>query len=250
MVCWSSPRMVSENATRAMRVKPSNCKTTTSRIVRRTAGSLRGSRVRTEKSTEARADFSDDASCGFTAATDKQNAGDPGLVALANNGGPTRRGCLRPAARSSMPSPQRPARPTAHLGSPPTSAASPDPKARAVISVRSRCRSPRHRDREKGREREQARRHRCGSSRALPASRSRSFPRPSCTRGQEGKPRSRRGDGGVSVRSGTPRYRTQARTPKNARPRQVDAVHARLFRLATGKEDLYGRLPRHRVVLT
>jgi hypothetical protein len=33
--------------------------------------------------------FSDDASCGFTAATDKQNAGDPGLGALANNGGPT-----------------------------------------------------------------------------------------------------------------------------------------------------------------
>jgi hypothetical protein len=33
--------------------------------------------------------FSDDASCGFTAATDKQNAGDPGLGPLANNGGPT-----------------------------------------------------------------------------------------------------------------------------------------------------------------
>jgi hypothetical protein len=33
--------------------------------------------------------FSDDASCGFTAATDRQNAGDPGLSALANNGGPT-----------------------------------------------------------------------------------------------------------------------------------------------------------------
>jgi len=33
--------------------------------------------------------FSDDASCGFTAATDKQNAGDPKLGALANNGGPT-----------------------------------------------------------------------------------------------------------------------------------------------------------------
>jgi Putative pectate lyase-like adhesive domain len=33
--------------------------------------------------------FSDDASCGFTAATDKQSAGDPGLGALADNGGPT-----------------------------------------------------------------------------------------------------------------------------------------------------------------
>jgi hypothetical protein len=33
--------------------------------------------------------FSDDASCGFTAATDKQNAGDPGLGAPASNGGPT-----------------------------------------------------------------------------------------------------------------------------------------------------------------
>jgi hypothetical protein len=33
--------------------------------------------------------FSDDASCGFTAATDKENAGDPGLGPLANNGGPT-----------------------------------------------------------------------------------------------------------------------------------------------------------------
>jgi hypothetical protein len=34
--------------------------------------------------------FSDDASCGFTAGTDKQNAGDPSLGALADNGGPTR----------------------------------------------------------------------------------------------------------------------------------------------------------------
>jgi predicted outer membrane repeat protein len=33
--------------------------------------------------------FSDDSSCGFTASTDKQNAGDPGLGALADNGGPT-----------------------------------------------------------------------------------------------------------------------------------------------------------------
>jgi hypothetical protein len=33
--------------------------------------------------------FSDDASCSFTAATDTQNGGDPGLGALANNGGPT-----------------------------------------------------------------------------------------------------------------------------------------------------------------
>jgi hypothetical protein len=33
--------------------------------------------------------FSDDASCGFTAGTDQQNAGDPGLGALADNGGPT-----------------------------------------------------------------------------------------------------------------------------------------------------------------
>lgn len=33
--------------------------------------------------------FSDDNSCGFTAATDRQNAGSPGLGALANNGGPT-----------------------------------------------------------------------------------------------------------------------------------------------------------------
>jgi Putative pectate lyase-like adhesive domain len=33
--------------------------------------------------------FSDDASCGFTAATDKQSAGDPGLGALADNGGST-----------------------------------------------------------------------------------------------------------------------------------------------------------------
>ncbi len=33
--------------------------------------------------------FSDDASCGFTAATDKQNSGDPKLGALANNGGGT-----------------------------------------------------------------------------------------------------------------------------------------------------------------
>jgi hypothetical protein len=34
-------------------------------------------------------DFSDDDSCGFTAATDRQNAGDPNLGALADNGGPT-----------------------------------------------------------------------------------------------------------------------------------------------------------------
>jgi hypothetical protein len=33
--------------------------------------------------------FSDDASCGFTAATDQQNAGNPNLGTLANNGGPT-----------------------------------------------------------------------------------------------------------------------------------------------------------------
>jgi hypothetical protein len=33
--------------------------------------------------------FSDDASCGFTGTGDRQNAGDPGLGALANNGGPT-----------------------------------------------------------------------------------------------------------------------------------------------------------------
>jgi hypothetical protein len=33
--------------------------------------------------------FSDDASCGFTAATDQQTAGNPNLGALANNGGPT-----------------------------------------------------------------------------------------------------------------------------------------------------------------
>ncbi len=33
--------------------------------------------------------FSDDASCGFTAATDTQNGGNPNLGALANNGGPT-----------------------------------------------------------------------------------------------------------------------------------------------------------------
>jgi hypothetical protein len=33
--------------------------------------------------------FSDDASCGLAAATDKQNAGDPGLGALADNGGTT-----------------------------------------------------------------------------------------------------------------------------------------------------------------
>jgi hypothetical protein len=33
--------------------------------------------------------FSDDASCGFTAATDKQSAGDPKLGPLANNGGAT-----------------------------------------------------------------------------------------------------------------------------------------------------------------
>ncbi len=33
--------------------------------------------------------FSDDDSCGFTAATDQQGAGDPGLGALAANGGPT-----------------------------------------------------------------------------------------------------------------------------------------------------------------
>lgn len=33
--------------------------------------------------------FSDDASCGFTAGTDTQNGGDPGLGALADNGGPT-----------------------------------------------------------------------------------------------------------------------------------------------------------------
>lgn len=33
--------------------------------------------------------FSDDASCGFTAATDRQTAGDPGLGALGANGGPT-----------------------------------------------------------------------------------------------------------------------------------------------------------------
>jgi hypothetical protein len=34
--------------------------------------------------------FSDDSSCGFTAATDMQSAGDPALGALADNGGPTR----------------------------------------------------------------------------------------------------------------------------------------------------------------
>lgn len=33
--------------------------------------------------------FSDDTSCGFTAATDRQAAGDPALGGLANNGGPT-----------------------------------------------------------------------------------------------------------------------------------------------------------------
>jgi Putative pectate lyase-like adhesive domain len=33
--------------------------------------------------------FSDDASCGFTAATDQQNAGNPNLGTLVNNGGPT-----------------------------------------------------------------------------------------------------------------------------------------------------------------
>jgi hypothetical protein len=33
--------------------------------------------------------FSDDTSCGFTAATDKQNGADPKLGALANNGGGT-----------------------------------------------------------------------------------------------------------------------------------------------------------------
>ncbi|MGH8984891.1 MAG: choice-of-anchor Q domain-containing protein [Acidimicrobiia bacterium] len=33
--------------------------------------------------------FSDDATCGFTAGTDRQDAGDPGLGALADNGGPT-----------------------------------------------------------------------------------------------------------------------------------------------------------------
>ena len=33
--------------------------------------------------------FSDDASCGFTAATDVQNGGNPNLGPLANNGGPT-----------------------------------------------------------------------------------------------------------------------------------------------------------------
>lgn len=33
--------------------------------------------------------FSDDASCGFAQSTDRQNAGDPGLGPLANNGGPT-----------------------------------------------------------------------------------------------------------------------------------------------------------------
>jgi hypothetical protein len=33
--------------------------------------------------------FSDDATCGFTASTDRENAGDPGLGPLASNGGPT-----------------------------------------------------------------------------------------------------------------------------------------------------------------
>jgi hypothetical protein len=33
--------------------------------------------------------FSDDASCGFTQPTDRQDAGDPGLGPLAANGGPT-----------------------------------------------------------------------------------------------------------------------------------------------------------------
>jgi hypothetical protein len=33
--------------------------------------------------------FSNDASCGFTAGTDTQGGGNPGLGALANNGGPT-----------------------------------------------------------------------------------------------------------------------------------------------------------------
>ena len=49
--------------------------------------------------------FSDDATCGFTAATDKQNGGDPKLGPLANNGGERRPAYPSRAARSSTPSP-------------------------------------------------------------------------------------------------------------------------------------------------
>lgn len=44
--------------------------------------------------------FSDDATCGFTAATDTENGGDPGLGPLADNGGPTP--TLLPAATSPL----------------------------------------------------------------------------------------------------------------------------------------------------
>jgi pectate lyase-like protein len=42
--------------------------------------------------------FSDDDSCLFTDGTDQQNAGDPGLAALANNGGPTQTRLPLPAS--------------------------------------------------------------------------------------------------------------------------------------------------------
>jgi hypothetical protein len=44
--------------------------------------------------------FSDDPSCGFTQPTDRQSAGNPGLGALANNGGPTL--TMLPAATSPL----------------------------------------------------------------------------------------------------------------------------------------------------
>jgi predicted outer membrane repeat protein len=43
--------------------------------------------------------FSDDASCGFDALTDRQNAGDPQLGALADNGGPTQTIMPQPTSR-------------------------------------------------------------------------------------------------------------------------------------------------------
>jgi hypothetical protein len=70
--------------------------------------------------------FSDDASCSLSTGTDKQNAGDPKLGALADNGGPTLTRLPLTGARSSTPSPIRLARPAQRRASPPTNEASAD----------------------------------------------------------------------------------------------------------------------------
>ena len=88
--------------------------------------------------------FSDDASCGFTQPTDRQNAGNPGLGALANNGGPTR--TMLPAAASPLVNAirSRAVKPTAPPVSPPTSAASLGRRAPVATSARWRRRSSCH----------------------------------------------------------------------------------------------------------